>query len=192
MFSLYGIWDSVTLVAHPEVYVSNVFIKPSVRRGELAIDYTLANQSAADVEVSLSAAVEDAGQDVLGLPPVKVRIPAGKTVAVTLRQAWKAPHCWSHVDPYLYWLRSELSSGDVLRTRFGFREFWAQGSDFYLNGRKIDAVGHFLVAAPWSGVPRAASSRTGRQSKAPAASPSAPTPSPGRRSTTTWPTRLVC
>ncbi len=144
MFNLYGIWDTVTLVAHPDVYVKNVFIKPSVRRGELAIDYTLANESAADAEVSLSAAVEDAGRDVLRLLPVKVRIPAGKTVAVALRQAWKTPHLWSHVDPYLYRLRSELSGGDMLRTRFGFREFWTQGNDFYLNGAKTT-----LLATSW-------------------------------------------
>ena len=144
LFSLYGIWDDVTLVVHPDVYVKNVFIKPSVRRGELAIDYTLANESAAEAEASLSAAVEEAGRDVLQLPPAKVKIPAGKTLTVTLRQAWKTPHRWSPADPHLYQLRSELSSGDRLQTRFGFREFWTAGSDFYLNGAKIS-----LLATSW-------------------------------------------
>jgi hypothetical protein len=144
LFALYGIWDDVTLVAHPAVYVKDLFVKTSVRRGELAIDYVLANESAVDREIDLSAAVEDAGQEVLRLAPVKAKVPAGKTVAVTLRQPWKSPHLWSHADPHLYHLRSRLTSGDALRTRFGFREFWTAGSDFYLNGAKVN-----LLATSW-------------------------------------------
>jgi len=41
----YGIWDDVTLLAHPAVYIKDVFIKPSVRNRELVVEYTLANES---------------------------------------------------------------------------------------------------------------------------------------------------
>ena len=144
IFESYGIWDDVTLVAHPAIYVKDLFIKPSVRQGELVVDYVLENESDEDVEVHITAAVEDAGQDVLSLPGQSVRLPAGQTVAVTLRQAWPDPRHWSHVDPHLYHLRTELSSGDVLRTRFGFREFWVDGHRFYLNGKRVN-----LLATSW-------------------------------------------
>ena len=144
-YDLYGIWADVTLHAHPEVYVRDLFIKPSVRRGELVVDYTVANESAAGVEVELHAAVEDKGNDALSLPSARLKAPAGKTVNVTVRRPWPKPRLWSHVDPYLYHLRTELSTGDVLRTRFGFREFWVEGHRFYLNGTKIN----FLASAGW-------------------------------------------
>jgi hypothetical protein len=171
IFPLYGIWDDVTLVAQPAVYIKDLFIKPSVRRGELVVDYTLANESATDAEVALSAAAEDAGQEALRLPAATAKVPAGKTALVTLRQPWKAPHLWSYADPHLYRLRSTLSSvgdkgtgtfsrpegrkmsqspaatpsGDAIETRFGFREFWTQRGDFYLNGSKI----HLLATSWW-------------------------------------------
>ncbi len=143
-FSSYGIWDDVLLRSCPAVYVQDLFIKPSVRRGELVVDYTLANESASPAHVTLRGAVEHAGNDVLALPPAEVDIPAGATTAVTIRHRWPNPRCWSHVDPYLYHLRSELSSGDVLRTRFGFREFWTEGPHFYLNGTRVN-----LLATSW-------------------------------------------
>ncbi len=144
IFESYGIWDDVALVAHPAAYVKDLFVKPSVRQGELVVDYTLANESTQDVEVDITAVVDDRSQECLSLPGQSVRLPAGQTVAVTLRQAWPDPRRWSHVDPHLYHLRTKLSSGDVLRTRFGFREFWVDGHRFYLNGKRIN-----LLATSW-------------------------------------------
>lgn len=141
----YGIWGDVMLEAQPTVYVRDLFIKPSVRRGELQIDYAIANESGVDVEVSLRAAVEEAGQDVVSLQGERLQVAAGTTASITLRQAWPSPHLWSHEDPHLYHLRTELSTGDVLRTRFGFREFWIEGHDFYLNGSKV----HLLGSSGW-------------------------------------------
>jgi len=156
LYGLYGIWDDVTLRSHPAVYVKDLFIKPSVRRRELVVDYILANESEADGEVVLTAAVEDKGRDILHLPKTRVRVPAGKTATTTVRTRWPNPHLWSYVDPYLYHLRTELSTGetrgrdppptsDTVRIRFGFREFWVEGPDFYLNGSKI----HLLASSGW-------------------------------------------
>lgn len=144
LYGLYGIWDDVTLRSRPAVYVKDLFIKPSVRRGELVVDYTVTNESAAEATVELSAVVEDDGSDLRRISPVRVRIPAGGTTTTSVRQPWPDARLWSHVDPYLYHLRTELSSGDVSRTRFGFREFWVEGPFFYLNGTKIN-----LLATSW-------------------------------------------
>ncbi len=146
LYGLYGIWDDVTLVSHPVVYIKDLFIKPSVRRGELVVDYTLANESPADAEVELSAAVEGA----IALPTAAVKVPAGKIALTTLRAAWPKPRLWSHADPHLYSLQSvirNVESGirDSVASRFGFREFWCQGPDFYLNGSKI----HLLASSGW-------------------------------------------
>lgn len=182
LYGLYGIWDCVTLRSHPAVYVQDVFIQPSVRRKELVVKYTLVNESADEVDVELSPAVEDAGKDILQLPPTKLKLPPDHrlpitdhrlpatghrsptpdhrspatdhqlpitghrlpTTTVLLRHPWPDPPLWSHIDPHLLHLRTNLSSGDQLRTRFGFREFWVEGHKFFLNGSRIN-----LLATSW-------------------------------------------
>jgi len=164
LYGLYGIWDDVTLAAHPAVYVKDLFIRPSVRRKELTVEYSLANESPADAQVDITAAAGEGRRSfsdlrksengarprdadarvVLQLPAARVRVPAGGAATVSIEAAWPKPHLWSHVDPYLYHLRTELSSGDALSTRFGFREFWVEGHRFVLNGVPIN-----LLATSW-------------------------------------------
>ncbi|NUQ66417.1 MAG: hypothetical protein HUU20_28470, partial [Pirellulales bacterium] len=144
LFDLYGIWDDVTLAAHPAVYVKDLFIKPSVRRGELVVDYAVANLSGEAADVQLQAAVHDDGREALRLPAAKVRVPAGETVNLTVHQPWPGAPLWSHVDPHLLHLQTSLSTGDTLQTRFGFREFWTEGHRFYLNGVPVN-----LLATSW-------------------------------------------
>ncbi len=88
--------------------------------------------------------VEDEGQTALEMEATSVAIPAGRSIDVTLKCAWLNPPLWSHVDPHLLFLRSQLGTGDVLRTRFGFREFWVEGDRFYLNGAPLN-----LLATSW-------------------------------------------
>lgn len=144
LYGLYGIWDDVTLVAHPALSIQSLFIRPSVRRGELAVEYTLANESDRDSQVELQADVDDRGRTALAMAATRVAVPAGKTASATLRQSWPSAPLWSPQDPHLLELRSRLSSGDRLTTRFGFREFWVEGHSFFLNGVKTR-----LLATSW-------------------------------------------
>ena len=72
LYESYGIWDDVVLRAHPAVYVKDLFIRPSVRRGELAVDFQVANDGTSDATVELITVVENEGKDVLGLPPLQL------------------------------------------------------------------------------------------------------------------------
>jgi hypothetical protein len=63
-------------------------------------------------------------------------------IAVTV--PWADPHWWSPDHPNLYVLRTTLQTpsgpaqqSDTVDTRFGFREFWAEGQQFMLNGVPI-------------------------------------------------------
>jgi hypothetical protein len=142
----YGIWDDVKLVTHAPVYVSDLFIKPSVEKQRLTVDVTVTNESKAAVETTVMAEVErsEAADELPRFEPETLSIPAGQTKTVTLEARWAEPHLWSHLDPHLYFLKTTLSTGDVLRTRFGFREFQVRGPSFYLNGKKIN-----LLATSW-------------------------------------------
>jgi len=138
----YGIWDDVKLVTHAPVYVSDLFIKPSVARKRLTVDVTVTNESDAATEVSVAAEVErsEAADELHRFTPQTVSVPAGESRGVTLEADWATPHLWSHLDPHLYFLRTTLSTGDVRRTRFGFREFEVRGPSFYLNGKKLNLL----------------------------------------------------
>ena len=148
LVTLYGPWDRVSLKARPAVYVKDLFVKPSVRRRRLLVEYTLANETPAPVTASLAAAVEDGAQRALSLPARQVTVPASAETNLTIEAPWQAPRLWSPEDPYLYRLQTRLllegKTLDDLTTRFGFREFWVEGPRFYLNGARIN-----LLATSW-------------------------------------------
>lgn len=148
LVSQYGPWDRITLESHPAVYVKDLFLKPSVRQHRLTVEYTLANETAQAATVALEALVDDRGQTPLSLKPRTLSIPANGEATATLEAAWPNPRLWSPEDPHLYFLVSKLTqegrTADELRTRFGFREFWVEGSHFILNGQRIN-----LLATSW-------------------------------------------
>ena len=148
LFGLYGIWDDVTLRAHAPVFVKDLFIKPSVRRGELVVEVTVANESPDAAKVDVAAAVEDGGREVLAIPGRRTfrfqpaarrpsrsgsRGPGRRSGRTSIRT------CSS--------CATSLSTGDQLRTRFGFREFWTEGHKFFLNGTRHQPAGDVVVAA---------------------------------------------
>jgi len=61
----------------------------------------------------------------------------------TLIFPWDNPKLWSFESPHLYWFTCEISSKEgriidkTLPERFGFREFWIEDGNFYLNGNII-------------------------------------------------------
>lgn len=144
----FGVWDEVTLRSHPTVWLSDLFIKPSVRQATLTVDFTVSNASPEAVTVSLESTVDDHGQAALRLPAASVTVPAGGTAEVSVEAPWQDPRLWSHEAPYLYHLVTRLERNgqavDEQRTRFGFREFWVDGPRFYLNGSRVN-----LLATSW-------------------------------------------
>ncbi|MGD0089967.1 MAG: glycoside hydrolase family 2 TIM barrel-domain containing protein, partial [Planctomycetota bacterium] len=147
LFSLYGIWDDVTLRVLPPVHVEDVFVKTSVRKKQLAVDVTVVNESpnASDIAVQGQVLHRNDGAKVLALPQAQVTLKAGESKTVTLTQDWPDPKLWTHLSPNLYNLRIELADLDACSTRFGFREFWAEKDRFYLNGTRIN----LLATSTW-------------------------------------------
>jgi hypothetical protein len=77
------------------------------------------------------------------LTPAPVSI--GPDGAFTLTAAFPNARQWSPEDPFLHTLRLMVIEGgkpvDVCTTRFGFKEVWTQGPDFYINGVKRRLLG---------------------------------------------------
>jgi hypothetical protein len=147
-YELYGIWQPVKVVSLPSAAVADVFVMPSVRAQQLTARLTLRNDSASPQTVTLTNRVLDGTNLTLLLPDQQLVLSANTTTQLDITASWPNPHLWSHVDPYLYCLESTLVSAsgqDQVRTRFGFREFWATNGAFYLNGTPI----HLLASATW-------------------------------------------
>jgi len=148
VYNEFGPWDDVKLRAEPFIYVDRVAITTSVRERRIDVEYTLRNATPDAVTVDLAARVEDpSGPQRLRADGIRIR--PGASARAKVGAPWRNPRLWSHEDAYLYdlvtWLRCGDDNVDWVRTRFGFREFWVDGAELYLNGSKI----HLLASSAW-------------------------------------------
>ena len=139
-YSAFGIWEPVELVVRDRLYLDDVFIRTSVRKKEIAVDFTIRNLTDKPQSAVLSAITE--GFD---LGKTTVEVPAKGEKTVTLTKPWPDAKLWSPKEPHLYTLDIALTQdGKTLehrRERFGFREFWIEGTRFVLNGIPMTFLG---------------------------------------------------
>lgn len=167
MFDVCGIYQDVFLLALPQVYVEDVFVKPWLDRDRLDTDVTLRNTTDKTSRVQVRGAVRPwknlAGKDVLSapeakwtledtilpIPAVTVSLSPGESQTITLSEK-AADHLkhWSPDQPNLYGLVLEVTSNGVLMdrkyTRFGWRQFTIKNGDLLLNGERIQLYGDIL------------------------------------------------
>jgi len=140
-YDYYGIWQPVKIVSLPAVSIEDVFLMPSVRTQQLTVRLTLQNDSTAAQTISITNRVLDGANVVLAFPDQQVTVPPATNVQVDVAAPWTNAHYWTHLDPYLYTLTTSSSGPageDQVQTRFGFREFWVQSGQFFLNGTPIN------------------------------------------------------
>lgn len=135
-----GIIGEVFLTSRPAgPHVSDVFVKTSTRRKELALDVELASVERPG-RVELSARVLDSkGREAKRFA---ASLEAQARAAQTLSAAWtwEDPELWDFLKPNMYTLLlSAKGAGldDEYAQQFGFREFWIEGRKFYLNGTEF-------------------------------------------------------
>jgi Glycosyl hydrolases family 2, sugar binding domain/Glycosyl hydrolases family 2/Glycosyl hydrolases family 2, TIM barrel domain len=159
-----GMWQDVYLLALPEVYVSDVYVKPEVSENRLSAEITIQNTTSENKTVDVSADVKEwlnlagkgaldapeikwkLGKKVLETAPVEATIPANQESVITL-QAKVDGHLkyWDFSSPNLYGMTVSVASDkqvvDKKYQRFGWREFKISGKNFLLNGKKIQLLG---------------------------------------------------
>lgn len=148
---LAGLEGDVYLCKRPPVHAGEVRIVTSVRQQTLATQATIVNQSAAPCTVTVNQTVFLHGKPVFQLDPQTVTLPAGASRTVDARRDWADPVLWGFAPygrPELYYLVTTLAENgretDQTATRFGFREFWCQGTEFYFNGKPFYLKGDGL------------------------------------------------
>ena len=135
-----GILDDISLTSTGPAYVEDAFVTTSVREKRIGSELTLNNSSNADQAVTIVNEVcpWKGGNTVKKLPERDITIPAWESVTIDVEDDWADPHLWWRDAPYLYELITTVRRGeevlDQKRTRFGFREWWIDGTKFVLNG----------------------------------------------------------
>jgi beta-galactosidase/beta-glucuronidase len=145
-----GLCGDVFLVGTPRgARIVDVKIETSVCRGEITVDAGL-QELAVDARYTLRAEIRDSGRRVRQLASPVFRAADVREGRFAFRQKWLAEKLWDlHTPGNLYSLQLSLreAGGKLLDAaspaRFGFREFWIEGRDFYLNGSRI-----YLSALP--------------------------------------------
>ncbi|MFW5788019.1 MAG: glycoside hydrolase family 2 TIM barrel-domain containing protein, partial [Halanaerobiales bacterium] len=140
-----GVTGDILLCSRPgKVYIDNLSIETSVRKKEIKVNLDILglDKSRLDEEIYLKARIINAdGRE------EKVFNSVEKVSETTILEPlckiweWDDPELWDLGQPNLYTLLLEIEGtgiSDVYRQRFGFREFWIEGKDFFLNGSKIN------------------------------------------------------
>lgn len=149
-----GIWQEVALEARSPVFVAESKVTTSVRKQTLAVTLTLRNDDSQARTVRVAPQVWDAGKTTFALEAREVAVPPTGTATVQWTRLWPNARLWWPADPHLYDLRTEVRQGaaltDLHHTRFGFREFWVDGTDYRLNGRIFRLRGQVCAPRPES------------------------------------------
>ncbi len=139
-----GLCGDVWLVGEPAgPRIADVKVDTSVRKWEIAFEAAL-DGLAPNAAYRLRARVADGGRTVAEFTGDAFRASDLRNGRVAFADKWKPDKLWDvHTPGNTYRLDLSLldAGGKVLDAaqpvRFGFREFWIEGRDFFLNGTRI-------------------------------------------------------
>ncbi len=135
-----GLTGSVYLESRSsEACVDDVFIRTSTRENGVSLDVDLSGLKQAG-RVHFVADMLNGKGAVEKSFTGDAAVVAKPTQTVTVSWPWRNPRLWDVDQPELYTLRLTVTGAgvdDQYNQEFGFREFWIEGRQFYLNGTVI-------------------------------------------------------
>ncbi len=120
-------------------HVTDVFVRTSTRQKNISLDVELTGVKEAG-QVHFVADMLDEKGNVEKSFTTDAAVEAKDIQTVTVSWPWASPRLWDVEQPNLYTLRLKLTGGgfdDEYDQPFGFREFWVDGRQFYLNNTVI-------------------------------------------------------
>ncbi|HWE04514.1 MAG TPA: glycoside hydrolase family 2 TIM barrel-domain containing protein [Tepidisphaeraceae bacterium] len=135
-----GIIQTPTLVAAGSVYASDVFVKPSVAKKQLAVEVTIRNDTGHDTKGEVAIWPMGPQPEMIGtvMKPEPYTLAAGEQKTVEITRDFAEGQLWWPDSPKLYRLRTTVTADgapvDISDTPFGFREWSIDGIHFKLNG----------------------------------------------------------
>ncbi len=138
-----GLCGDVYLVSTPKAeHITDVKVDTSVRNWKLTLDTGLAGLQEGKKYV-LRAKVLDGDKEALSVESPSFTSAEVESGRFSFDKSWHAPKLWDTDTPQnTYRVTAELAEGDrtldaYYPVRFGFREFWIEGRDFFLNGSPV-------------------------------------------------------
>lgn len=151
--SAFGLCGDIYLDSSHPVRVHDAWVRTSWRNASIRVTSELENATDQPRVYQLRQYAVRNGRVRLQLPEKSGELPPNSLTVIDLATSWRDPELWSIENPALYHLVSDLYVDGQLvdrkTDRFGFREFWIHGVDFFFNGKRIilqGDVGH----ASWS------------------------------------------
>ena len=141
-----GIYRDVGLRIVPEVFLSDVFAKPTnvLTSPGVDVQFTIDAASVPDQPAPITAVLLD-GATELGSATGTVSVAAtGDTVTTLSITGLSGLTLWSPEDPKLYQISATVTADGVSHTlavRIGFREATFETGGFYLNGQRYEIFG---------------------------------------------------
>lgn len=135
-----GLTGSVFLECRSsEAHVADVFVRTSTRQKAISLDVELRgiNQEG---PIQVAADMLNEKGEVEKSYTAKAVVEAKETQTLVLSWPWADPRLWDVGQPNHYTLRLKVKAeglDDEYDQIFGFREFWIEGRQFYLNGTVI-------------------------------------------------------
>ncbi len=152
-----GIYRTVHLLVLDKLHVTPLdYGSPGVYLQQTAVSSTsatlqvtakLRNDTAGSSNITLSAVIVDATNNIVATLTTNETIAAGSDVAVAQTTTLINPHLWNgRADPYLYQVCVQISDGtvtnDLVQQPLGFRYFSVNiNNGFFLNGQYLDLHG---------------------------------------------------
>jgi beta-galactosidase len=135
-----GLTGSVFLESRSsEARVTDVFVRTSTRKKDVSVEVELTGVTRAGPVQVVADMLNEKGEVEKSFTAEAAAL-AKETQTLALSWPWADPRLWDVGQPNLYTLRLKVKGAgldDEYDQGFGFREFWAEGRQLFLNGTVI-------------------------------------------------------
>ncbi|HZH96852.1 MAG TPA: glycoside hydrolase family 2 TIM barrel-domain containing protein, partial [Flavisolibacter sp.] len=141
---------NVVMYSRPQQeHISDVFVKTSTRRGTIETEVEVSGNKTAGPWLFKSEVVDSKGQ-VIKTFEKSIALSAANNQTISVSANWNNPKLWELDNPNIYTVKVSMCKNkrlhDTYVQTFGFREFWIDGKNFFLNGTRLNL-------RPFVGVP---------------------------------------
>jgi beta-galactosidase len=146
-----GLCGDVYLISTPlKARISDVKVVTSVRKGEITLNLAMEDLTPGS-NYTLNTLITEKGNKIAEFAGRIFRADDLKNGHISVTERWKPDKLWDiHTPQNMFDVTVSLLDNKkrlldtTIPARFGFREFWIEGRDFYLNGSRI-----FLSTVPF-------------------------------------------
>jgi Glycosyl hydrolases family 2/Glycosyl hydrolases family 2, TIM barrel domain len=141
----YGVMGDIFIDLTSPVRVADVWVKTSWRKAMVSTISEIENRTTKKIKVKLEQYIVLNNKIKLRLPEIEKQIAPRCVSKFENKDSWADPEIWGiggkYGKPVMYEMLTDIYIDGKLVDRhsqsFGFREFWINVVDFYLNGKRI-------------------------------------------------------